>query len=92
MSVWRRAFPEWLLIIFLSLAPQDLQAQGLPVNTGSHIPVALWFAGAGVLGLVLIYGIWRNRGRTRAQKQMTEQATNELYSRTERDRRSSGDP
>lgn len=93
MPAWaRQARPELLLIIFLILWPQDLQAQGLPVNTGSHIPVALWFAGAGVLGLVLIYGIWRNRGRSRAQRQMTEQATKELYAGTERDRRRSGNP
>jgi hypothetical protein len=93
MSAWtRQALPELLLMIFLTLSPSQLRAQGLPVDTGSHIPVALWFAGAGILGLVLIYGIWRNRGRTRAQKQMTEQATKELYSGTERDRRRSGDP
>jgi hypothetical protein len=69
MSAWAlRARPELLLVLSLASSPQHLHAQGLPVDTGSHIPVALWFAGAGLLGLVLVYGIWRNRGRTRAQK------------------------
>jgi uncharacterized integral membrane protein len=43
------------------LFPHDLAAQGLPVETGSHLPVALWFIGAAVLGLVIAYGIMRNR-------------------------------
>jgi hypothetical protein len=92
MPVWRQALPKWLLIIFLILPVQDLRAQGLPVDTGSHIPVALWFVGVGILALVLIYGIWRTRGRTRSQKETTEQSTKNLYSSTERDRRNSGNP
>jgi hypothetical protein len=46
--------------------------------------VALWFIGAGVLGLVLAYGIMRNRQRTRAERQITEQATKDLYGRESR--------
>jgi hypothetical protein len=61
-------------------------AQGLPVDTGSQIPVMLWFIGAGILGLVIAYGIMRNRGRTRAEKQLTESATKNLYRREENDR------
>jgi hypothetical protein len=48
------------------------------------------FAGAVVLGLVLTYGITRNRSRTRTEKQITEQATKDLYVREERDRANSG--
>jgi hypothetical protein len=70
--------------------PDDLAAQGLPTATGSHFPVALWFVGAGVLGLVLAYGIIRNRSRTRAEKQVTEQATKRRYAEEERDRVRSG--
>jgi NADH:ubiquinone oxidoreductase subunit B-like Fe-S oxidoreductase len=60
-------------------------AQGLPVNMGSHVPVAIWFAGAAVLGVVLAYGIIRTRSRTAAEKRMTEQATKDLYAREDRD-------
>jgi hypothetical protein len=65
--------------------PTNLSAQGQPVETGSHLPVALWFIGAGVLGLVLAYGIMRNRTRTRAEKQITEQATKNQYAKENRD-------
>lgn len=68
----------------LTSIPGELAAQGQPVETASHLPVALWFIGAGVLGLVLAYGIMRNRRRTRAEKQMTEQATKDLYARENR--------
>ncbi|MBR1189451.1 hypothetical protein [Bradyrhizobium sp. AUGA SZCCT0160] len=70
-------------IIFL---PDKLAAQGVPVETGSHIPVALWFVGAVVLGLAIAYGIMRNRSRTRAEKQITDQATKDNYAEEERDR------
>lgn len=72
----------WVFVLF----PGDLAAQGLPTETGSHLPVALWFVGAGVLGLVLAYGIIRNRSRTRAERQVTEQATKRRYAEEERDR------
>jgi hypothetical protein len=77
------------LLVFV-LFPGDLAAQGLPTETGSHLPVALWFIGAGVLGLVLAYGIFRNRSRTGAEKQITEQATKRRYAEEERDRVRSG--
>jgi len=35
-----------LSLLVLALFPHDLAAQGLPVETGSHLPVALWFIGA----------------------------------------------
>ena len=75
-----------LALVALVLLPEDLVAQGLPVETASQVPVALWFIGAGVLGLAIAYGILRNRGRTRAEKQRTEQATKNLYAEEERDR------
>jgi hypothetical protein len=85
-----RASRPTLAVLPLVLLPTDLAAQGLPVETGSQLPVALWFVGAGVLGLALAYGILRNRGRTRAEKQITEQATKNLYAEEERDRARSG--
>jgi hypothetical protein len=85
-----RASRPTLAVFPLVLLPTDLAAQGLPVETGSQLPVALWFVGAGVLGLALAYGILRNRGRTRAEKQITEQATKNLYAEEERDRARSG--
>ena len=75
-----------LSLLVLALFPHDLAAQGLPVETGSHLPVALWFIGAAVLGLVIAYGIMRNRTRTRAEKHITEQATKNNYAEENRDR------
>jgi hypothetical protein len=81
---WR---PPIILALFALLSfPNKLAAQGLPVETGSHIPVALWFIGAALLGLALAYGIMRNRSRTRAEKRVTEQATKNLYAEEERAR------
>jgi len=70
----------------LPMVPDNLAAQGLPVETGSHLPVALWFIGAVILGLALAYGIMRNRRRTIAEKRLTDQATKSLYAEEERDR------
>jgi hypothetical protein len=64
-----------------TLMPLIASAQGLPVDTGSHLPVALWAVGTAVLGLVLVYGIAKNRQRTRSEKQLTERATKDLYAR-----------
>jgi len=72
------------------LSATNVTAEGLPVDTGSHLPVALWFIGAGVLGIVMAYAILRNRTRRRGERQVTEQATKNLYAEEERDRRRSG--
>ena len=72
-----------LASIFLASSTANLAAQGLPVDTGSHIPVALWFIGAILLGLVMAWAILYNRKRTRAQRQLTEQATRENYRQEE---------
>ena len=85
---WR---PAIILAVFaLPLVPDNLAAQGLPVETGSHLPVALWFIGAVVLGLALAYGIMRNRSRTTAEKRATDQATKNLYAEEERTRSKTG--
>jgi hypothetical protein len=85
ISLGRRTTRELAAIsTLLALFPGELAAQGQPVETASHLPVALWFIGAGVLGLVLAYGIMRNRRRTRAEKQITAQATKDLYAQENR--------
>ena len=85
ISSGRRTTTPLVAISFLLISvPGELAAQGQPVETASHLPVALWFIGAGVLGVVLAYGVLRNRRRTRAEKQMTEQATKDLYARENR--------
>jgi hypothetical protein len=75
-----------LALVALFLFPVDLAAQGQPVQNGPLLPVAIWWVGACVLGLVMAYGIIRNRSRTRADKQLTERATKDLYAEEERDR------
>jgi hypothetical protein len=79
-----------LNLIALVFFPADLAAQGQPVQNGPMLPLALWWGGACVLGLVIAYGILRNRTRTRAEKQLTEQGTKDLYAKEERDRKRSG--
>jgi hypothetical protein len=70
-------FPPWLVA---TDSPEKAQHIGL-----TKFPLALWFAGAGILGLVIAYGIMRTRTRTTAEKQLTEQTTKDLYRREERD-------
>jgi hypothetical protein len=82
--------PAILTLVALVSFPADLAAQGQPVQNGPMVPLALWWAGAAVLGLVLAYGIVRNRSRTGAEKQVTEQATKNLYAEEERTRVRSG--
>jgi hypothetical protein len=83
-GAWRPAIT--LATFALPMVPDTLAAQGLPVETGSHLPVALWFIGAVILGLALAYGIKRNRRRNIAEKRVTDQATKGLYAEEERDR------
>jgi hypothetical protein len=86
------ALVKLMAAIGLLLAPFELAAQGLPVRTGSPIPIWIWFAGSGILGVMLAYGIIRNRGRSRSDLSVTEHATKELYAKEERDRARSGEP
>lgn len=79
-----------VLTVALVLIPTDLAAQGQPVQNGPMLPLGLWWAGACVLGLVMVYAILRNRRRTRSEKQLTEQATKNLYVEEEHDRKRSG--
>ena len=74
-------------LVVLALSSSDLLAQGPPVETGSHLPVAMWFVGAGLLALAIIYGIMRNKRRTLAEKRITDQATTALYAEEERERK-----
>jgi len=89
MTHTRIAKGSAVLALCLLFCPDPLSAQGLPVETGSHLPVALWFVGAALLGLAIAYGIMRNRRRTRAEKQLTDEATKTNYADTERDRKRS---
>ena len=43
------------------------------------LPLWTWFLGAFLLGLVLVYGIMRNRQRTRGDRILTNEATKEVY-------------
>jgi hypothetical protein len=64
----------------LILLPQSAQAQA-PAQNGSFVPVALWGIGICALGVAMAYGIMQTRKRSRAQKQVTEEATKENYRR-----------
>jgi hypothetical protein len=76
-----------LALVVGVLFPDPLAAQGLPVRTGSHVPLWLWFIASGILGLAIAYGIMRTRNRSRAEKATTEQATKDLYAREDRENR-----
>ena len=75
--------PRYLALVLTAAWATSLSnsvlGQGQPVDTGSHLPVALWFIGTWILGLAIVYGIMRNRKRTRAERERTDQATKELY-------------
>lgn len=68
-----------LALIGSVLSSADVAAQGQPVQNAPMLPVALWWIGAFVLATAIIYGILRNKSRTRAEKAMTEQATKNRY-------------
>jgi uncharacterized integral membrane protein len=74
------------LFSVLVCAAQPAFAQGLPVKTGSPVPIAVMFLGAVLLGCVMAYGIVHTRKRSQADKMRTEQATRELYKDEERRR------
>lgn len=63
----RHALSPILGVAALIITAREAYAQG-PVYLGSKIPVALWSAGAVLLGIVMAYGIMRNKKRTRAEK------------------------
>ena len=71
------------VIAALSVLATPALAQGLSVDSGSHLPVWLWlwFVGVIILGLAMAYGISRNRNRSRAEKQVTEAATRANYAK-----------
>ena len=75
-----------LLSLAVALLPEQTAAQGLSVKTGSPVPIAVMFAGAVVLGIVMVYAILRTRHRSRSEKQVTEQGTKEVYRDEERAR------
>jgi cytochrome c-type biogenesis protein CcmH/NrfF len=50
------------------------------------LPLWTWFLGAFLLGLALVYGVMRNRRRTRGDRILTNEATRANY--REEDRRS----
>lgn len=87
-----RAFKPAIALVLVAafLSPAEVAAQGLPVQNGPMVPVALWWIGAFLLGLALVYGIMRNRTRTRAEKDLTERATKKLYAEEAQEERKSG--
>ena len=54
-----------VVVLGMLFADSNALAQGLPVENGPQWPIGLVFAGSIILGLVLAYGIMRNRSRTR---------------------------
>jgi hypothetical protein len=82
-----RAFKPALALVLVAtvLSPANLVAQGLPVQNGPTVAVALWWIGAFLLGASVVYGIMRNRTRTRAEKDLTERATKDLYAEEARE-------
>jgi hypothetical protein len=54
---------------------------GAGVTEGHMQPELLFGAGSLLLFLVLAYGLWRYQTRNRANDEITEQATREMYDR-----------
>ena len=82
-----RAFRPSLALVLIAtvLSPANLVAQGLPVQNGPMVPIALWWIGAFLLGAALVYGVMRNRTKTSAEKDLTERATKDLYAEEARE-------
>jgi hypothetical protein len=49
------------------------------MNSPNLNPEWIWGIAIIVLGIALVYGIMRSRGRSRAEKNLTEQATLKNY-------------
>ena len=79
--------PLTLALLFVSMLLEQADAQGQPVETGSHVPVWLWVIGVGILGIALAYGIIRNSKRSASEKATTERATKDLYANEDRKER-----
>jgi hypothetical protein len=71
------AFDQPLILI------QAAQGPDAPPTTVDPLPFVL-VGGAIILGLLLVYGILRNRNRTRAERVRTEEATRELQRQEQR--------
>ena len=82
----REAATAFLPVSIAAFLPTGAAAQGLPVETGSHTPVALWLIGVVILGGAIAYGIMRNRKRSRADKDLTDRATQANYRREDGNR------
>ena len=72
----------------LVFATDRFAAQGLPVENASPVPIAILFVGAFVLGGFIVYGILRNRTRTRAEKELTDRMTRQNYAKEDQKARS----
>ncbi|WP_036054607.1 hypothetical protein [Bradyrhizobium sp. URHD0069] len=76
-----------LAAIWIIYDPFRLISNPEPAEGGfTHTPAWLWLIGVGILGLMLTYGISRSRNRSRAEENMTQEATKDLYRREEKDR------
>jgi hypothetical protein len=64
---------------------QSTQGPAVPQTGVDPLPFVL-VGGSIILGLLLVYGIMRNRGRTRAERIRTDQATRELQRQEDRNR------
>jgi hypothetical protein len=58
----------------------------------AELPLWLWVIGIGILGSFMCYGILRAGRRPRAQDNITQQATDDLYRWEEADRERQGLP
>ena len=52
----------------------------------AQTPLWVWVLGVGILGSLIGYGISQVRRRTRAEAQLTQEATRDVYRREETDR------
>ena len=57
-----------------------------PEGGFAQTPLWVWVLGVGILGSLVIYGISQVRRRTRADAQLTQEATRDVYRREETDR------
>jgi hypothetical protein len=76
-----------LIAVCIVYDPFHLISDSPETGGVGHPPIWLWVLGVIILGCVMSYGILQNRRRPRAEADITQAATKDLYRREESDRK-----
>jgi uncharacterized integral membrane protein len=74
-----------LIVVWIIYEPSHGTGSN-PEGGFAQAPLWVWVLGVGILGSLICYGISQVRRRTRAEAQLTQEATRDVYRREESDR------